>query len=118
MFIMTEQEFEEGVDMLRSKDSMIYEEGYHWILSDVDTFCENIMALMCSEADPQMRSKFIELLGDCSSKKVIPVLEAELLSAHRDVRFWAHSQLEYSEDSEANEIAKKYKENNPNEDWY
>lgn len=97
---------------------MTYEDGYHWLLGNVDAFFEKIVTLMHSEIEPQMRGKFIELLGDSTTKRVIPVFKAELSSSHRDVRFWAYSQLEYSEYPEANEIVEKYKEENPNEDWY
>ena len=115
---MNDREFDEAIDMLRSADSMTYEDAYHWFLGNVDDHLEKLVSLMKAEADPGMRGKFIELLGDSSSKKVIPILEAELKSSNRDVRFWAHSQLEYSEHPEANEIAKKYREEHPDEDWY
>ncbi|WLQ16758.1 HEAT repeat domain-containing protein [Hahella aquimaris] len=107
-----------NVEMLRSKDSMTYEEGYHWLLGNVDAHFDKLVSLMQSEADPVMRGKFIELLGDATNRNVVPILAAELTSPNRDIRFWAHSQLEYSEHSEANKIAEKYKEQNPNEDWY
>jgi hypothetical protein len=115
---MTEQEFDQAIEMLRSKSSMTYEDGYQWLLGNVDANCEKIVALMHSETDPQMRGKFIEILGYAKSKSVITVLEAELSSSHRDVRFWAYCQLEYSEHPAANEIAKQYKAKKPNEDWY
>lgn len=97
---------------------MTYEEGYHWLLGNVDTYFEKLVSLMQSENEPKVRGKFIELLGDSTSKNVVPILAAELSNPNRDVRFWAHSQLEYSEFIEANEISEKYKEQNPNEDWY
>lgn len=115
---MNDQEFQEAIEMFRSKDSMTYEEGYHWLLGDVDNHFEKLVSLMQSESEPGMRGKLIELLGESTNKNVVPILAAELTSPIRDVRFWAHSQLENSGFTEANEIAKKYKEQNPNEDWY
>ena len=97
---------------------MTYEEGYSWLLGNVDEHFAKLVSLMRAEEDPGMRGKFVEILGDSTKKEVIAILESELASPHRDVRFWAHSQLEYSDYSEANEIAKKYKEENPSEDWY
>ncbi len=115
---MNEQEFKEAILLLRSKDAMTYEEGYHWLLGNVDEHFDQIVSLMQTESNIDMRGKFIELLGDSSNEKVISVLEKELTSPHRDVRFWAHSQLGYLENAKAQEIATRYKKEYPNEDWY
>ncbi|WMS88812.1 HEAT repeat domain-containing protein [Pleionea litopenaei] len=115
---MNAQEFAEVVELLKSKDAMTYEDGYFSLLGNVDRYLAELVALMQAEAEPSMRGKYIELLGDCSTKEVIPILEAELSSSHREVRFWAYSQLAHNDHPEAKEISRKYKEDNPNEDWY
>ena len=115
---MTEQEFKQAIDMLRSEDPMTYEDGFHWLIGFADEYLEQITTLMQNELNPDRRSKLIEVLGHCKNEKAITVLASELTSEHRDVRFWAHSQLEYFENPKAEEIAKKYKTENPNEDWY
>ena len=106
---MTNQEFNEAIDLLRSKDPMTFEEGFHWLIGFVDEYLDQITVLMKNELNPDMRGKFIEVLGHCNDERVIPVLAAELKSEHRDVRFWAHSQLGDFENSKAIQIANKYK---------
>ena len=96
---MTNQEFNEAIALLRSKDSMTFEEGFHWLIGFVDEYLDQITALMKDELNPDLRGKFIEVLGYSDDERVIPVLAEELNSEHRDVRFWAHSQLEYFENS-------------------
>ena len=115
---MTNQEFNEAIDLLRSKDPMTFEEGFHWLIGFVDEYLDQITALMKDELNPDLRGKFIEVLGYSDDERVIPVLAAELNSQYRDVRFWAHSQLEYFENSKAIQIANKYKIEHPDEDWY
>ncbi len=115
---MTEQKFKEAINMLQSKDSMTFEEGFHWLIGFADEYLEQLTNLMQNEPIPERRGKLIEVLGHCTNEKAISVLAAELTSKHRDVRFWAHSQLEYLENTKAGEIAKQYKTENPNEDWY
>jgi len=68
---MTKQEFKEAIKMLRSKDSMTYEESYHWLIGCVDQYRDELISLMKAEIDPDMRGKFIELVGDCSDEKVV-----------------------------------------------
>ena len=115
---MTEQEFKEAIGLLRSKDPMTFEEGFHWLIGFVDEYLDQITGLMKNELNPDLRGKFIEVLGYCNDERVIPILAAELTSEHRIVRFWAHSQLGYIENPNAEEIARKYKVENPDEDWY
>ena len=115
---MTEQEFQEALSMLYSKDPMTFEDGYQWLIGYADEYFDQLTKLMRNETNPDLRSKLIEVLGHCTNEKAISVLAEELLSIHRDVRFWAHSQLMYFENPKAEEVAEKYKAENPNEDWY
>jgi len=115
---MNEQEFKEAIKMIKSSDSMTYEDGYQWLIGFADQYFNRLVELMQEESSPDIRSKLVEVLGHCVDEKVIAVLETELSSEHRDVRFWAHSQLTYFDSSKANEIAEKYKMENPDEDWY
>jgi len=115
---MTEHEFNEAIDLLRSKDSMTFENGFQWLIGFADEYFEQLTILMQNEPNPDHRGKLIEVLGHCKNENAISVLAKELSSKHRDVRFWAHSQLEYFENPKAEEIAKQYKTENPDEDWY
>ena len=115
---MTELEFKEAIEMLRSKDSMTFEDGFHWLIGHADEYLEQLASLIQNEPIPDLRGKLIEVLGHCSNEKAISILAAELSNEDRDIRFWAHSQLEYFDNPKAEEIANKYKIENPNEDWY
>ncbi len=112
---MNKTEFNECIKMLRSNDQMIYEDGYHWLQGDLDKYIEELIQLMLNEENPDMKSKFVELLGNSQNPIVIPYLEAELKNPHEDVRSWAYSSLRYFENSEAENLADKFKEKNPDE---
>jgi len=115
---MTEQEFEEAVEMLRSKDPMTYEDGFHWLIGFADKYSDKLVALMRAELVPDQRAKLVEVIGHCSKESVIPVIAHELSHESREVRCWAWSQLAYFENDKANKIAQKYKQENPDEDWF
>ena len=114
---MDEPEFNECIEMLRSSDSMTYEDGYHWLQGYLNTYIDELIQLMLHEENPDMKSKFVELVGGSKNSKVIPFLEAELKSPHGEVRSWAYSSLSYFENPEAEKIAEKFKNENPNEDF-
>ncbi len=96
---------------------MTYEDGYHWLQGYLDKYVGEIVQLMLNEKDPDMRAKFVELLGDSKDPEVIPIIEAELKSPHREVRFWAYNSLCYFENAEAERLAQKFKVENPDEDF-
>jgi hypothetical protein len=109
---MNSQEFDECIEMLRSSDSLTYEDGYHWLQGYLDKYIDELVQLMFRETDPSMRSKFVELVGNSKNPKVIPFLEAELKSHHSEV-----SSLLYFENLEAMKIAECFRKENPNEDF-
>jgi hypothetical protein len=114
---MNRPEFNECVEMLRSADSIIYEEGYHWLKGYLCDHIDELMQLMLDEADPEMRSKFVELVGNSKDPKVIRLLEAELQNPHSQVRSWAYSSLRYFENPEAERLAEEFRKEHPNEDF-
>ncbi|WP_221031930.1 HEAT repeat domain-containing protein [Actomonas aquatica] len=109
--------FEECVGMLRSKDPMTYEDGYQWLQGFLSTHFKDIVVLMQKEQDEDIRSKFVELVGDSKRSEAIPILEAELKSDLMAVRSWAYSSLLYFEDPVAEKIAEEFRAQNPNEDF-
>ena len=114
---MTKPEFNKCIVMLRSDDSMTYEEVYHWLQGHIKEHLDELIRLMLAEDDPKMRSKFVELVGDSQDITVIPYIEKELQHHNREVRAWAYNSLMYFEEISAIAIAKKFKENNPEEDF-
>ena len=114
---MRKPTFEECVTMLRSDDAAIYENGYHWLLEDVDDYLERLVALMVNEETPELRGRLVELVGDSRQEAVIPVLEAELNSPHHEVRRWAYDSLSHFDTPEARRVVAAYQQARPTEDF-
>ena len=114
---MDKPEFNECIEMLRSANPMTYEDGYHWLQGYLDKYIDELIQLMLNEEKSEMRGKFVELVGNSKNPKVIPFLEAELRNPHREVRSWAYSSLRYFENPQAEKLAEKFKEENPNEEF-
>ena len=115
---MTREEFEVCIKMIRSKDSMTYEEGYSWIQEHINSYFPEIVQLMKNEQDPDLRAKFVEIIGDSMNEKSIPILSQELKHPDYGVRCWAWNSLNTMNMRFAQEIADSYKAQNPNEDFY
>ena len=114
---MDEMNFKECVEMIRSKDSMTYEDGYHWLQGHLDNHLDDLILLMQRENDPSMRGRFLELIGDSKNPTVIPVLEVELRNESSEVRSWAYSSLCYFENPVAESLAMKFRAENPDEEF-
>ena len=103
--------------MLRSTDPMTYEDGYHWLQGYLDSYIDDLCQLMLDETDPQMRAKFVELIGDSKNPKIIPLLAKELDNSSEEVRSWAYSSLCYFGNQNAENIAKAFRESHPDEEF-
>ena len=108
---------DECIRMLRSTDSLTYEEGYHWLPGYLNDHLEELIEHMQEDPDPEKRSRFVELLGNSGNPKVIPVLESELKSSHAEIRSWTCSSLLYFEHPDAERIAAKFRKENPDEEF-
>ena len=64
---MTRPEFHDCVEMLRSRDAMTYEDGYHWLQGYLLDHIDDLLELMATATDPTDRSRFVELVGDSIS---------------------------------------------------
>ncbi len=105
--------------MLRSDDALTYEEGYHWLQGDnLRHHITAIVDLPHEQQDPEMRAKFVELLGDADLVEYIPVLVAELPHENREVHLWAYNQPSLSAHAKANAQAQAYRRSHPDEDFY
>ena len=94
---------------------MTYEDGYHWLRGYLDIYIDDLCQLMLRESNPEMKAKFIELIGDSKNPKVIPLLANELENSHEEVRSWAYSSLCYFENPDAEKLAREFREDHPNE---
>ena len=98
---------------------MTYEDGFQWLQGpNLHQYIHQIAELMQLEHDPEMRSKFVELVGYADLFEYIPVLVEQLSHDSRDVRFWAYNQLSLSEHEIAKAHAARYMQNHPEEDFY
>ena len=91
---------------LRSSNDGEYKDAYNWLqggflLEHVD----RIIELHAVEDDPDMRAKYLELIGDADRMEDIGILTSELSHQSKVVRFWAHLQLKHSEHPEARAAA-------------
>ena len=114
---MNLSDFKKCIIQLRSNEALEYEEGYHWLLGAVDNYLDEMIRLMRSEDDPELRGRYIELLGASADAKVIPVLARELESPHSEVRSWAYSALRYMENPQGVQIAEQFKQDHPDEEF-
>jgi HEAT repeat protein len=114
---MDRPEFDECIEMLRSDDPMTFEDGYHWLQGHLNEHVDDLIALMLREADPQMRGRFVELLGDSQNERAIPYLEGELHHEESEVRSWAYSALLYFENEHAKSIAERFRREHPDEEF-
>ncbi len=89
-----EPRFEQIVEWIRSTDPMTYEGGYFALLGHVDQHKDELLTLMRAETNPNIRGKFIELLGESHDPAIIPVLTSELANGDDEVKSWALSALE------------------------
>ena len=114
---MERPDFHQCITMLRSPDPMTYEDGYQWMQGYLSDYIDELISLMKSESVPDIRAKFVELIGDSQLQAAIPVLEEELKSPHSEVRQWAYSSLQYFEDHIANQIAERFRLTHPHEEF-
>jgi len=116
---MTPEQFDQSIQMLRSADPMTYEDGYHSLQGEnLIRYAPQIVGLLQSEVDPDMRAKFVELIGDADLPEHIQLLVQELSHPHREVRFWAYNQLSLSRHGSAKREAQEYQRSHPEEDFY
>lgn len=116
---MSPEAFDDAIRMLRSSDPMTYEDGYQWLQGlNLIRNIHQIATLLRAEQDPQMRGKFVELVGDADLPEHIPLLVEELSHNAREVRFWAYNQLSLSKHDRAKADAVCYRDSHPNEDFF
>jgi HEAT repeat protein len=109
--------FDQCIQMIRSDDAMTYEDGYHSLLGRAHEYTDKLIQLMQDEKSPDMRGKFIELLGDTNDPKIISLLALELENPERIVRQWAFWSLEQFDLVEAGSIVEKHRQAHPEDDF-
>ena len=106
-------DFRQCIEWLRSDDALTFEDGYHALLPRVREFRDELVRLLLVEPEPQMRARFIELLGETEDPSLVEVLRAELEDGKSDVIPWALTALERIG---SRHIADEYRQNHPEYD--
>ena len=114
---MTPKEFEEALGMMKSSDAMTFEDGYHHIMANVEQVVDQLIEVMLQEKDPKVRGRLVELIGESSDPKIIPILAKELSHPSEDVRSWAYGKLKHSKHAEAVRIAEEHEREHPDESF-
>lgn len=115
---MSPEEFNQAVQMLRSDDSLTYEEGYHWLKGDnLYQYLPQVVSLLHAEIDPRMRGKFVDLVGDADMYEYISVLVGESMHPSAHVRQWAYNGLSCSDHAAGRDHAERFRVSHPDEDF-
>ena len=110
-------DFKTCVEMLRSSNSVTYEEGYLAIQAYLGKHLDEIVVSLRNESDVNMRGRFVELIGDSKNPKMISLLREELAYPNQEVRMWAYNALENMEHPEADAILKEFVRLHPTESF-
>jgi hypothetical protein len=107
--------FEAAIEMLRSLNGQLYEDGYQWLIGYVDQNLDELIKLLRHEQDPTMRGRFVEIVGHSKNSKVLSLLQEELKSPHMEVRKWAYSSLQMFPDT--TKLLRQFALDHPDEDY-
>lgn len=121
MKLMTPDDFEEAIRMLRSADAEKYEDWFSWLEAQENLllYIQDIADLLRFETeDLSMRSTLVELIGIADLEEYVPLLVQELSHQDRLVRSWAYGMLVISDHEFARALADDYRRAHPEEDFY
>ena len=110
---MKKVDIQKSIEKIKSQDHMTYEDGFHEVMPIVSSHKNLIIDTMLAEKNPEIRARFIELIGLCKDSTLISLLKKELKSQHDDVINWALTALEMIDCKESIEITKAYRKSNP-----
>ncbi len=103
--------FQECLKLIKSKNPMEFEDGFHLLLPHVREFGEAIVELIKIETDPKIQSRLVELLGECEDEKYKSIFESLLTSKDHDVVAWSLTSLEKL--SSGKKTAREFRASNP-----
>jgi hypothetical protein len=88
--------------MMRDRDALTQEHGYHWLLPHVAEYVGELVAEFRSETrDRGLRCWLLELLGEAKDLRTLGLFREQLLSADESLRDWAIRGLRLLETAEA-----------------
>ncbi|MGC4071721.1 MAG: HEAT repeat domain-containing protein [Nibricoccus sp.] len=111
---MSAHKFQQALAGLRSTDSLTYEESYHTLQGDfLSKHLDEVIDVLKKEADPEIRGRLVELVGDSKEERVVPILKAELDHATVEIRRWALHALGCVDSPSAREISRLHIQQHP-----
>jgi hypothetical protein len=86
--------FENCLKMMRSKNAMVQEDGFHFLAPHASGYLDELIAALQTEEDRGLRSWLLELIGEAKALEAFPVLVKYLYSSDDMLRRWATKGLE------------------------
>ena len=81
--------FRQCMEMMRSRDGITQEVGFHWLRLEAEKSVEPLIAEFRSEQDHGLKCWLLELIGTTASTKAFDLLAEHLSSEDDSLRFWA-----------------------------
>lgn len=81
--------FKKGMELLRKKSNgMMQEEGYHWLLTRVDEYLDDLIAEFSKPENVRIQDWIIELIGLSTSPKAFEFLRDQLFENDPRNKSW------------------------------
>lgn len=87
-------DFEQCLEMMRSKDALIQEDGFYFLVPHASEYLDKLIAAFQAEEDRGLRSWLLELISEAKSVRALPILLEYLYSDDNVLRSWAESGLQ------------------------
>jgi hypothetical protein len=85
--------FERCLEMMRSRNAMIQEDGFYYLAPHASEYLDRLIAVFLAEEDRGLRSWLLELIASAKSVRAFPILVEYLYSSDEALRRWAKSGL-------------------------
>ncbi len=92
---------------------MTFEDGFHLLLPKIKEYGAELVKLIEVEKNPRIKSRFVELLGECDDPKFIPIFVNLLSSDVLDIVAWSLTSLENLSSGNGKMIANDFRKKNP-----
>jgi hypothetical protein len=84
---------EHCLEMMRSKNAMIQEEGFYFLAPQASKYLDALIAAFQAEEDNHLRAWLLELIAEAKSPQALPILIEYANSSNHALRGWAKSGL-------------------------
>lgn len=81
--------FKKCMEMMRSSDPQIQEDGFSLLLPHVSNHLETLIQAFRSEEDQGLKCWLLELIGETKLPESFDILNEQLENEHESLRYWA-----------------------------